>query len=195
MVSNTSTLRWVVQYLGPYRRGVAGLAALSVAEVTLRIVSPWPLKAVVDHIIGSAPVPSWMARVLWPFDEALSFVPGPRERMLVSVVLAGLIVQVVHQVVMMFHSRLTVATGHRMVCDLRERLFGHLQALTLAHHARTPTGDSIYRLETDACCLEHIVLRGVFPIIFSVLTLVAMFSVLAGIDLQLARRARLPPLA
>jgi ATP-binding cassette, subfamily B, bacterial len=103
-----------------------------------------------------------------------------------SVVIAGLLVQIAHQAVMMVHSRLSAATGHQMVRDLRERLFAHLQALSLAHHARTPTGDALYRLESDACCLEHIVLRGLFPIVFSAMTLVAMFTVLAGIDLQLA---------
>ena len=42
---------------------------------------------------------------------------------------------------MMIHSRLTSGTGHRMVRDLRERLFAHLQALTLAQHGRMPAGD------------------------------------------------------
>jgi len=88
--------------------------------------------------------------------------------------------------VMMFHSRLCAATGHRIVCDLRERLFAHLQALQLSERAHLANGDAIYRVETDAACLEHLVLRGLFPIVFSALTLVAMFAVLAGIDLSLA---------
>ena len=186
MGPHDSILRWVVRYLRPYRGGVGALAALSGAEITLRVLSPWPLKAVIDHVIGSTPPPAWVHATLRPFEWVFGFIDEPRERMLVSVVVAGLAIQVSHQAVMMFHSRLSAATGHRMVRDLRERLFEHLQALTLAHHARTPTGDSIYRLESDACCLEHILLRGIFPIVFSALTLVAMFAVLAGIDLPLA---------
>ena len=50
----------------------------------------------------------------------------------------------------------------------------------------TPTGDIIHVLEVHARCLEHLVIRGLFPIVFSPLTLVAMFFVLAGIDLELA---------
>jgi ATP-binding cassette, subfamily B, bacterial len=186
MARNDSTLLWILRYLRPYRGRVAGLASLSVCEVTLRVLSPWPMKAVVDHVVGTAPLPSWLAWTLTPLTTMFGLVPGPRERLLVSVVVAGLLLQIAHQAVMMVHTRLSVATGHRMVRDLRERLFGHLQALSLAHHARTPTGDALYRLESDACCLEHIVLRGLFPIVFSALTLIAMFIVLAGIDLQLA---------
>jgi ATP-binding cassette, subfamily B, bacterial len=186
MGSTESVLPWICRYLRPYRGGVSTLAALSAAEITLRVLSPWPLKAVIDHVIGSAPPPRWLLTGLIPFNAALSFVANPRDRMLLSVVVAGLAIQIAHPSVLMFHSRLTAATGHRMVRDLRERLFAHLQALTIAHHGRTPTGDSIYRLESDACCLEHIVLRGLFPIVFSALTLAVMFVVLAGIDLQLA---------
>jgi ABC-type multidrug transport system fused ATPase/permease subunit len=186
MARYDSILLWILRYLRAYRGSVAVLASLSVFEVTLRVLSPWPMKAVVDHVIGSAPMPPWLAWSLSPMTAVFGFVPGPRERLLISVVITGLLVQIAHQMVMMVHSRLSVATGHRMVRDLRERLFGHLQALSLAHHARTPTGDALYRLESDACCLEHIVLRGLFPIVFSAMTLVAMFVVLAGIDLQLA---------
>jgi ATP-binding cassette subfamily B protein len=186
MARHDSILLWIFRYLRPYRGRVAALASLSVFEVTLRVLSPWPMKAVVDHVIGAAPMPDWLAWTLSPVTTIFAFVPGSRERLLISVVVAGLLVQIAHQAVMMVHSRLSAATGHQMVRDLRERLFAHLQALSLAHHARTPTGDALYRLESDACCLEHIVLRGLFPIVFSAMTLVAMFTVLAGIDLQLA---------
>lgn len=181
-----SILGWIYRYLRPYRLRVGVLAGLSAAEVTLRVLSPWPLKAVVDHVIGTVPLPAWLGTPLGPVTALLAFIPGPRERLLAAIVAAGLAIQLAHQWVMMLHTRLSVATGHRMVRDLRERLFGHVQALSLAHHARTPAGDALYRLESDACCLEHIVLRGLFPIVFSGLTLVAMFVVLAGIDLELA---------
>ena len=186
MGSSDSILRWISRYLHPYRGRIGALTALAGAEVALRVISPWPMKAVVDHVVGAAPAPEWLMSVLRPCELAFGFIDSPRERLLASIVVAGLLIQVAHQAVLMFHSRLTVATGHRMVRDLRERLFAHLQALTLSHHAKTPTGDSLYRLESDACCLEHIVLRGLFPIVFSAVTLVAMFAVLAGIDLQLA---------
>jgi ATP-binding cassette subfamily B protein len=186
MIKNPSILGWILRYLRPYRGHVGLLATLSVLEVTLRVLTPWPVKAIIDHVIGSVPAPGWVVTLMKPIHAAFGFAGGPRERMLVSVVVGGLLLQVAHQVVMMFHARLSTATGHRMVRDLRERLFAHLQAVSLAHHGRTAVGDSLYRLESDAACLEHIVLRGLFPIVFSALTLVAMFVVLAGIDMQLA---------
>jgi ATP-binding cassette, subfamily B, bacterial len=186
MLSSEPVLLWVWRYLRPYRGRVAALVALSSLEVLLRMLSPWPMKAVVDHVLGSTPLPPVVSKLLAPFAAVASLVDGEREQLLVAVVASGLAIQLLHQLVMMFHSRLTSGTGHRMVRDLRERVFAHLQAVTLSQHGRLPTGDLIYRLEADACCLEHLVMRGLFPIVFSLLTLIAMFAVLASVDLKLA---------
>ena len=186
MARHDSIQKWVWRYLRPYSGRIAGLALLSCAEVGLRVLSPWPLKAIVDHVVGTAPMPWLLAAALQPARDLLPSSMDPKKQLLVAAVLSGALVTIAHQLVMMFHSRVQAGTGQRMVRDLREKLFAHVQALTLSHHAKTPIGDSLYRLEADACCLEHLVMRGLFPIVFSFMTLVAMFVVLAGIDLQLA---------
>jgi ABC-type multidrug transport system fused ATPase/permease subunit len=186
MPSSEPILTWIWRYLRPYRGRVAALVVLSGLEVLLRILTPWPMKAVVDHVLGSAPLPPIVHGLLAPFAAVASLAGDERKQRLIAVVLAGLVIQLLHQLVLMFHSRLSSGTGQCMVRDLRERVFAQLQAATLAQHGRMATGDLIYRLEADACCLEHLVMRGLFPIVFSALTLVAMFAVLANIDLQLA---------
>src|SRR4051812_14137271 len=179
-------LPWIWSYLRLYRRQFAALAALSLLEVLLRLISPWPMKAVVDHVLGAAPWPAAATVALAPIRRAGALIPGERERTLVAVVIAGLGIQLAHQLVLMLHSRLTSVAAHLIVRQLRERLFSHLQALSLSQHAALPPGDSIYRLESDACCMEPLVLRGLFPMLFSFLTLLAMFGVLAAVDRQLA---------
>jgi ATP-binding cassette subfamily B protein len=101
-------------------------------------------------------------------------------------VVIGLFIQVAHQFVLMLHTRLYSETGHLITRDLRQRLFMHLQALALRHHARTPIGESVYRLEADAACLEQLLLRGVLPFTFSALTLAVMFHILVHINGALA---------
>jgi ABC-type multidrug transport system fused ATPase/permease subunit len=144
------------------------------------------LKLVVDSVVGVQPLPGPAQWLVTPFDALFSPVRDPRSRLLCAIVVAGLSAQIAHQLVMLAHSRLQAATGHRMVRDLRERLFAHIQALSLREHAARPSADMLYRLESDACCLEHLVLRGLFPIVFSVFTLVAMFAILVRIDALLA---------
>jgi ABC-type multidrug transport system fused ATPase/permease subunit len=170
---------------------VIALAVLSLAEIALRIAAPWALVAIVDHALGTAPVTGWVARVTTGLGVATD-----RHGLLLAFSALGLGLQLAHEVVVLLHGRISVAIGQGMVRVLRERLFAHVQALTLNHHTATPTGDAVQRLETDTRCIEQLVMRGLFPVAFSLVTLVAMFGLLVAINLVLAvlALAIVPPL-
>ena len=172
-----SALPWTLSFLRPYRRAVARLVALSIGEIALRALAPWPLKAIVDFLTRGAPpvaaVPRWV-------------VAAHPIALLGSVVAAGLLLQIGHELVLLAHTRVQARLAQRMVFDLRSRLFTHLQYLSLAHHAVGSTADSVYRLDTDAGCLESLLLKGLFPLVFSALTLVVMFGILIELDPLLA---------
>jgi hypothetical protein len=51
----------------------------------------------------------------------------------------------------------------------------------LVHQTRTPTGQTVYHLEADAGCIEHLIFRGVFPVLFSTLAVMVMFGTVARI--------------
>jgi ABC-type multidrug transport system fused ATPase/permease subunit len=172
------TWRWVAERLRAHRVPILGLAVLSALEVLLRVLLPWPMKAIVDQALGPVPVTPWLG---W-----LSGDGSNRMALLVMLALIGVAIQFVHQLVLMSHTRQSAILGTRLTRSLREELFVHLQGLALRHHTRRPIGDSVHRLEVDAGCLELWLLRGVFPMTFSAVTLVAMFAILAGIDRWLA---------
>jgi ATP-binding cassette, subfamily B, bacterial len=171
-------LAWAFRDARKYRLQLALLALLSCAEVALRVLLPWPMKAVVDNALGNGTMPTWLGWIPRSGDSA--------ERLLLELVVAGFFVQVGHQGVLMLHSRLYSSTGHEITRDLRERLFAHIQGLSLRHHSKTPVGESVYRLESDTICLEKMLLGGVMPLVFSTLTLVVMFGVLMSVNVSLA---------
>jgi ATP-binding cassette subfamily B protein len=169
-------LSWAWNHLGPYKWRVVLLALLSCAEVALRAALPWPMKAVVDHVLGDTPPPAWM----------LVMAGTGREGWLVFAVFAGMSIQLAHQAVLMAHTRVHTITGHLITRDLRERLFMHLQSLSLRHHSRLPVGEAVYRLQADAGFFEQLLLRGILPFTFSALTLIVMFGILTRINGLLA---------
>jgi len=186
-----SQLRWAWTYARPYKGQIAILALLSLFEILLRVSSPWAFAIVIDHALGGAALTGWVADAVGSVGIGTS-----RTELLVTFVLLGLGMQLAHQLVVMFHGRLSVAVGQSLIRDLREQQFAHVQTLTLRHHAATPTGDAVHRLESDARCVEHLVLRGLFPLVFSLVTLLLMFVVLVTIDVPLALLAIgiVPPL-
>jgi len=175
-----SVARWTLGFLRPYRRRAVAIVALSLLEVALAALAPWPLKVIVDHVLGGLPLPDALARIT-PAEIADSAVA-----LLVAVVMVGLLVQVVHELVRMTHTQMQVRVAQRVVYTLRGQLLSHLQSLPLRHHLTTPTADSVYRLDADAHCVDDLIIGGVFPIFMAGLKLAAMFAILLWVDVQLA---------
>jgi ABC-type multidrug transport system fused ATPase/permease subunit len=162
--------------LAPYSGRLALLALLAGVEVALRVALPWPMKAVVDYAIGDSAPPSWL----------LAIAGADREARLLIAVISGIVLQLLHQGVLMWHTRVHTVTGHLLTRDLRQRLFVHLQALSLRHHSRMAVGGAVYHLQADAGFLDELLVRGVLPLVFSAATLIVMFGILLRIDPRLA---------
>jgi ATP-binding cassette, subfamily B, bacterial len=174
-------LPWTLSFLRPYRGRVWLLSFLSLLEIGLGVLQPWPYAIVIDHVLllhhpFRPSIQPWVDRMT--SGNAITF--------LVIVVVAGVVLQIVNQFASMFHTQVQVDTGQRMVYDLRFKLFEHLQALGLHHHITTNTGDAVYRLETDAYSIENLVMSGMFPLASSFITLAVMFVILARLDPTIA---------
>ena len=175
-----SVLRWTLGFLRPYRRQAAAIVALSLVEIGLAALAPWPLKVIVDHVLGGLPLPRGL-EVLIP-----AAVVGSAVLLLVVVVVAGLLIQVANEVIRMVHTQMQVKVAQRVVYTLRGELLAHLQALPLRHHVLTPTADSVYRLDADAHCVDDLIIGGFFPLLLAALKLGVMFVVLLWVDTTLA---------
>ena len=175
-----TVVSWTLGFLRPYRGQAAAILALSILEIGLAALAPWPLKVIVDYVLGGLPLPASLASI------TPAAVAGSAVAFLVVVVLAGLLVQVANEVVRMVHTQMQVQVAQRVVYTLRAKLLAHLQALPLRHHVLTPTADSVYRLDADAHCVNDLIIGGVFPLTLATLNLGVMFGVLLYVDLTLA---------
>ena len=179
-------LPWTLSFLRPYRGRVVLLVFLSLLEIGLGTMQPWPLVIVIDGVLQRQPLAEPLV-FLRPFAHWVGTMAGHDQfRLLVIVVIGGVLLQVANQFASMFHTQVQVDTGQRMVYDLRFKLFEHLQALGLHHHITTNTGDAVYRLESDAYSIENLVMSGVFPLASAIVTLIVMFVILARMDLTVA---------
>ena len=170
---------WIFGYLRPYRGRALAVVLLVLVETGLTALAPWPLKVLVDNVLGGAPFPPAVAaRLPAALDDAAL--------LLLAVVVAGVVVQLGAEVVRMAHTQMQVDMAQRVVYRLRERLLHHLQALPLRHHVASRTADSVYRLDADAYCVDDLVIGGVFPLTVAAMNLGLMFAVLLYLDTTLA---------
>jgi len=175
-----NVVTWTLGFLRPYRRPAAAILALSIVEVGLAALAPWPLKVIVDYVLSGLPLPEGLAAI------TPAAIAGSAVALLIVVVLAGLFIQVVSEVIRMIHTQMQVQVAQRVVYTLREELLAHLQALPLRHHVLTPTADSVYRLDADAHCVDDLIIGGVFPLLLAALNLAVMFVVLLYVNVTLA---------
>ncbi len=171
---------WILGYLRPYRGRALAVLVLVLAETVLTALAPWPLKVLVDNVLGDTPLPPAVAARLpaAALDNAVL--------LLVAVVVAGVLVQLGGEVVRMAHTQMQVDMAQRVVYRLREQLLHHLQALPLRHHVASRTADAVYRLDADAYCVDDLVIGGVFPLTVAAMNLSLMFGVLLYLDTTLA---------
>lgn len=165
----------IVAFARPYWLKVAGTFLLSMAAVPLTLLTPLPLKIAVDNVIGSKPLPGF-----------LHFISGNP-----YVVLAAVALLLVFITFLLYAQGMAVwlastYLGERLVLDFRAALFGHAQRLSLAYHDRTGTTDSVFRIQYDAECFQHVLIDGIIPLVSALLTALSVVVVTAWLNWQLA---------
>jgi ABC-type multidrug transport system fused ATPase/permease subunit len=76
--------------------------------------------------------------------------------------------------------------GQRALQDLRIRIFGHLQRLSIGFYSRNRAGVLISRMTNDVQALDQLVTDGVVTLFSSTLTLIGTAAILLLLDVELA---------
>ena len=143
------------------------------------LLTPLPLKIIVDNVVGSRPVPGWLGR----------FVPGSftdsAGTLLVVAVVLLVFIALVANLQALVSSLLRAWVGERLVLNFRGDLFRHAQRLSLSYHDTAGTADATYRIQKDAASLQDLLIDGALPLVTAVLTLCLMLVVTLWLDWEL----------
>jgi len=88
-----------------------------------------------------------------------------------------------------YQSYLINYVGQRVVADIRERLYSHLQTLSLSFFDRTPTGVLMARITNDVNSVQGAVSNAVTGVIKDLFTAIGLIGVLFYRDWQMAALA------
>ncbi len=154
---------------------ISGIALL--ADVGLRVLEPWPLKIIFDEVL----IP---ARSGDP--HGLSGLATLDPVMLLTAAAISVVAMAGLRAITAYWSTVSLAiVGSRVMTQVRNRLYQHLQRLSLRYHSQARSGDLIVRVSSDASRLQEILLTAALPLLVSLLTLAGMVVVMAWIDLKL----------
>jgi ATP-binding cassette, subfamily B, bacterial len=171
--------RKLAPYWWPARwRTAAGIAVL-LGAAGVELLLPWPVKWLVDYVLGTQPPPAWLVRI-WPPTAAAS-----RADALLGVCLVAVILAVAHRLATFASQMLLIGVGGELVRQLRCRGYEQFCRLSLAYHDRTRIGDSLYRIAYDTQAAMSLVSGALVPLLQSSLILAGILIVMVRMDLVL----------
>jgi ABC-type multidrug transport system fused ATPase/permease subunit len=124
-----------------------------------------------------------------PYLAKLALDDGIRQqayRTLVYIVVAFLVAGVLNWMMSAAQTYFTGWTGERILADLRNKLFHHLQGLSLGFYERNRAGVLISRLTNDVEALDQLVTDGVTSLFQNTLILIGSAAILFWLDWKLA---------
>jgi len=170
---NTSSLRRqlrLLRYARPHKRAIVLLCTTMLVDIGLDLARPWPLKLVIDNVLGHHATPKLVTSVLPGAASPhglLAWAAGGT----VAIFLLGTASTT-------FFSYFSLRTGQRMTFALASDLFAHLQRLSLIFHSRRALGDTIQRVTGDSYCISTLVTDALIPAVQALAMLAAMFVVM-----------------
>ena len=171
--------RWLLRYVRPqWGRLSLGSLAMALRAGVLALV-PWPLKFIIDSVIGNKPLPSYLALLL---PNAAEHRIGLLGALCVATLILGLADAVLNYV----GSRLYLDAGQRLVYALRTELFSHLQRLSLDFHRRHRGGDLMSRLSGDVQKIQDLITAVGGDLIQHVLVIVSIAAIMFRVDWRYA---------
>jgi ABC-type multidrug transport system fused ATPase/permease subunit len=156
-------VRWLLSLLRPYRTQVMLMAVALVIATGAALAPPYLAGRAIDDGLRAG-------------DEGV-----------LTIIVAVFVASVaIYWAASYAQTYLVGWVGQRALQDLRERIYRHLQAMSIGFFTRRKPGVLISRMTNDVQALDSLVTDGVITLFSSVLTLGGVVAILLALDLELA---------
>src|SRR6201996_9626660 len=145
--------RRIVRLFRPHRGVLAVIVGMSLLRSVLSVISALLVRRV--------------------FDNALFVRGGPDLTALYPLVAALIAIPIVNGVLNIVQTYLTEVVGNRVLQELRDRLFAHLEQLSLAFYTATRSGEVQSRLANDVGGVQTTITSTASSVVSNVVTLVS----------------------
>lgn len=169
----TMDWKFIFRYvLAPHwRRLTAAFATVCIICLT-DVLEPWPIKMVLDYVIGSKPMPEWLSAVVnRNFGGNKMAVLHSAAVLVIALAAAGAVASYLEKT-------LTTKIGQSVMYDIRRDLYHHIQRLSLSYHERHKSGDLVSRVTSDVDAVQDFVSCALLDVAVDCLTLAGMLLIM-----------------
>ncbi|HWE06550.1 MAG TPA: ABC transporter ATP-binding protein [Rhizomicrobium sp.] len=166
----------VRELLRPHLLTLSLALLAAIGESFADLLSPWPLKVVIDNVIKTKPLPPWVSHIV----VALA---GTDRLAIVRVAAIGaIVIAVLGAACAYIQKRGATTVGQWVMHDLRRTMYSHIQRLSLKFYDESHTGDLISRVTSDIDTIQSFITSDLLDAIIQSLTLVGMIAWMLYLD-------------
>ena len=163
-------IRTIIQ---PYRWTLAAVFCAMIAETGMGLAGPWPLKVVLDNVVGPRQLPFWLARNLPAVSAG---------RLALWAAVFTVVIAAIGAAAAYLDAYWSENVAQHVAHDLRMRTYHHLQRLSLAYYDKHQVSASLSTLTTDIETLQDFASSGTLAILVDVLSVAGMFLLMAWLN-------------
>lgn len=156
-------------FVKPYRVQIAGTIIIGIIKFSIPLLLPLLIRHVVDDIIGGTGTADEKTKSL----------------LTIMGLMFGLFV-VVRPPVEYYRQYFAQWVGSKILYDIRDQLFTHLQKLSLRYYANTRAGEIISRVINDVEQTKNFVITGLMNVWLDVITIIIAICIMMTMNVKLA---------
>jgi ABC-type multidrug transport system fused ATPase/permease subunit len=157
----------------PYRSSLFLVLFAMLVQTLMSLAAPWPLKIILDNVVGSHKLPSWL-------DDVLKPVLAGSSKMEIAAAAAILVVVIalVGALASYIANYYTESVGQWVANDLRMRTYHHLERLSLGYFDSHQTGALLSTITSDIQTIQNFASSSTLSIVIDLLTILGMLGVM-----------------
>jgi len=163
----------ILSLLKPYRVWLAAILAAMLVQTAMSVAAPWPLKIVLDNVVGVHHLPPRVVEILRPFlSEA------DKMRIAAAAAIATIAIALLGALASYVGNYYTTSVGQWVANDLRMRTYHHLQQLSLRYYSEHETGSLLSTITTDVQTIQGFASSSTLGILVDLFTIVGMLFIM-----------------
>ena len=153
--SNFETMPRLFKYLLNYKGKIVGVFACMAVGTTVDLINPLLCERAIDRYIMKAQIPG-----------------------LVRIIILSAVINILAVLAMKIRMILMAKTSNKVIQNLRQELYNHIQSLDLAFFDSRPSGKILARIIGDTNSLKDIIENAVTTLIPNMVTVVAVMVIM-----------------
>jgi ABC-type multidrug transport system fused ATPase/permease subunit len=142
-------------------------------QTAMSVAAPWPLKIVLDNVIGSHKLHPWLEHLLHPLLGS-----GTKMQIAFAAAAAAVIIATIGAAASYIANYYTTSVGQWVANDLRMRTYHHLQQLSLAYYDKHQTGALLSTITADVQTIQAFASSSTLDIAVDMLTIIGMLTIM-----------------